>query len=88
MKKKEQKAIALKYDVKTERAPVVVAKGKGRIAEKIIQLAKENKIHLHQDESLANILVQLEVLQEIPEELYQIIAEVFVFIYSLDQKKS
>jgi len=88
MKKKlEQKAVVLKYDHQTEKAPLVVAKGQGRIAEKIIELAKENKLPLHKDESLANILIQLNLMQEIPEELYQVIAEVFAFIYSLDQKR-
>lgn len=86
MEKKKHKAVALKYDSDLNLAPTVVAKGQGRIAEKIIELAKENKVHLHQDESLANILIQLDILQEIPEELYQVIAEVFSFIYQLDTK--
>lgn len=86
MDKKKSKAVALKYDIKKDSAPLVVAKGQGRVAEKIIELAKENKIKLHKDETLANLLLQLEVMQEIPEEIYPIVAEVFAFIYRMDKK--
>jgi len=84
--KKEQKAVALQYDAQINNAPTVIAKGKGRLAEKIIEMAEQKKIHIHHDESLANILLQLDILEEIPSELYQIIAQVFMFIYELDQK--
>lgn len=86
MDKKKSKAVALKYDIKNDSAPVVLAKGQGKIAEKIIELAKENKIKLHKDETLANLLLQLELMQEIPEEIYPVVAEVFAFIYRMDKK--
>lgn len=89
MKEKEQvkKAIALKYETSLQDAPQVVAKGKGVVAQKIIGIAEANKVPLYQDTSLANILTELEMLQEIPEELYKVVAEVFAFIYSLDKAK-
>lgn len=85
-KLKRKKAIALKYDGKLNQAPKVIAKGKGLVAQKIIELAQANNLPLYEDTSLANILVELQLLEEVPQELYQVVAEVFTFIYSLDKK--
>jgi len=84
--KRIQKAVALKYDRASDLAPTVVAKGRGGIAEKIIHLARENDIPLHEDPDLATILEVLELESEIPEELYRAIAEVLVFLYKLNKK--
>ncbi len=80
-------AVALSYH-DTMEAPAVTAKGKGKIAESIIEKAEENQIPIHEDPSLAELLSQLQVSQSIPEELYQAVAEVFAFIYQADKKAS
>jgi flagellar biosynthesis protein len=83
-----QKAIALKYDQDAGKAPLIVAKGMGEIAEQIIQLAEENDIHIHESPELVEVLIRLELGDEIPESLYRAIAEVIAFAYSLKQDQS
>ena len=78
-KKTRKKAIALKYD--GQGAPRVIAKGLDEIANKIIEIADEHDIPLHEDEQLATLLAQLELGDEIPRELYVAIAEVIAFAY-------
>lgn len=78
-----QKAIALKYDNEAGKAPLIVAKGMGEIAEQIIKLAEENDIHIHESPELVEVLIRLELGDEIPESLYRAIAEVIAFAYSL-----
>jgi len=78
-----QKAIALKYDHTAGKAPLIVAKGMGDIAEQIIKLAEENDIHIHESPELVEVLIRLELGDEIPESLYRAIAEVIAFAYSL-----
>jgi flagellar biosynthesis protein len=84
--KQIKKAAALKYDQAKNMAPRVVAKGKGLIAEQIIQVARENDVPLLEDRNLANVLEALELESEIPAELYRAVAEVLVFIYRLNGK--
>jgi len=84
---KPDSAVALKYDIEAGGVPTVVAKGKGLIAEKIIELAKENEVHIHENPELLEILIRLEVGDEIPEALYRAIAEVIAFTYNLKTKK-
>lgn len=81
---KSPKAVALKYDVSKDRAPRVVARGRGAIAEKIIAIAKENHVPLYEDQNLVQILEALELETEIPPELYRAVAEVLAFIYRLN----
>jgi flagellar biosynthesis protein len=78
-----QKAIALKYDHDAGKAPLIVAKGMGEIAEQIIKLAEEHDIHIHESPELVEVLIRLELGDEIPESLYRAIAEVIAFAYSL-----
>ncbi|HIH96844.1 MAG TPA: hypothetical protein HA348_05115 [Thermoplasmata archaeon] len=85
-KKKLKLAVALKYKFAQDNAPSVVAKGKGEIAEKIIEIAKEHNVALYEDPSLVEVLSGLDIKEEIPVELYQIIAEILVFVYELDKK--
>ena len=80
-----QKTAALKYDAQVNSAPVVKAKGMGVIAEKIIQIARENNIPVREDPDLVELLVQLDLEQEIPPELYKVVAEILAFVYSLDR---
>lgn len=82
-----KKAAALKYDPRSnESAPQLVAKGTGNIAERIIQLAKENNISIHEDEALVEVLSKLDLMEEIPPKLYGVIAEILAFIYQAESK--
>lgn len=82
--KEPPKAVALKYDSATDSAPKVVAKGRGKVAEKIIALAREAGVPLMADPNLAQVLEKLEVDMEIPPELYRAVAEVLIFVYRLN----
>ena len=79
------KAVALRYTPEME-APVVVAKGKGVVAQKLIEKAKEHGIPLQEDASLVEVLSKLDIDQKIPPELYQIVAEILTFVYRADQR--
>ncbi len=80
-------AVALKYDPDSLGAPRVTAKGKGLIAEQIIELAQEHDIHIHQSPELLDVLIRLELGDEIPESLYKAIAEIIAFTYRLAEEK-
>ena len=81
-----KKAIALKYQL-TDIAPEISAKGKGKMAEKIIDLAIENGIYIKEDPEIADILYYLDIGQYIPEQLYNVIAGILVTIYNIDNNK-
>jgi len=81
---KTQQAVALSYDGK--HAPKVVASGEGLVADEIIALAKASGVYIHQDPHLSNFLRLLELGEEIPRELYLLIAELIAFVYMLDGK--
>jgi flagellar biosynthesis protein len=81
------KAIALKYKKGHDRAPKVTAKGRGALAERILAVARENNIPIKQDKALLDALYRLEIQEEIPEELYRVIAEVLAFIYRMNRIK-
>ena len=83
---KSPKAVALKYDRKKDNAPRVIAKGRGKIAEKIIEVAKAHNVPLYEDKNLIQILEALDLETEIPPELYRAVAEVLAFIYRLNGK--
>jgi flagellar biosynthesis protein len=86
-KKYIQKAVALKYDRKKDDAPKVAAKGKGKVAEKIIELAKKYDIPIKDDPDLVEVLSSLDINQEIPSEIYAAVAELLAFVYSLNSKR-
>ena len=79
-KPKPQLAIALEYEEGTRQAPVVVAKGRGLIAEQIMAVARENGISIEANPMLAEALSGVELDQSIPHELYQAVAEVIGFV--------
>ncbi len=81
---KQKKAVALKYNKGKDSAPKVVAKGKGYIAEKIIEAARENNVPLYEDKNLSQVLEALDIDTEIPSVLYRAVAEVLAFIYKLN----
>lgn len=78
-----QKAVALQYG-SGDGAPVVVAAGMGYLAEKIVEVAADSGVPIYEDNSLATVLTQLQLGQEIPEELYQAIVEIYVYFLNFD----
>jgi flagellar biosynthesis protein len=87
MKKKviKNSAVALKYRSGTDSAPKVAARGKDKIAEKIIEIAKKHHIYIHEDPDLIEILSTLDINEEIPPDLYVVVAELLAFVYSLNK---
>lgn len=87
--KREQKksAVALSYD-SGDMAPRIVASGRGILADKILDVAKEAQVPVHQDTKLANTLSKLEIGDYIPMELYEVVAEILVFVDRMDRIKS
>lgn len=78
-----KKAVALQYDV-GDGAPVIVASGMGYMAEKIVEVAADSGVPIYEDNSLATILTQLKLGQEVPEELYKAIVEIYVYFLHFD----
>lgn len=84
---KPRSAVGIKYEAKdSQQAPTIVAKGFGDLAEEIIRVAKESGVLVHEDEHLAAFLSRLDLGQEIPKELYYVIAELIAFSYVLQGK--
>jgi len=81
-----KRAVALRYDAQSDAAPRVVAKGDRLLAERIIELAKEHDIHIHEDPDLVALLAKIDVDTFIPEELYRVVAEVLAFVYRLNNR--
>jgi flagellar biosynthesis protein len=81
-----KKAAALRYDTTKERAPRVVAKGEGNIAENIIKIAELHKLPIKKDADLIELLSKVELNKEVPDALYRAVAEVFSFIYKISKK--
>ncbi|WP_026503744.1 EscU/YscU/HrcU family type III secretion system export apparatus switch protein [Butyrivibrio sp. NC3005] len=87
-KEKIKTAVALGYDPNNDNAPKVIASGKGYLADKIIEEAKENNIPLHSDGKLADTLSRLDIGEAIPPELYEVVAEILVFVDAMDKIKA
>lgn len=85
-REKLKTAIALEYNPQ-DGAPKVIASGRGLLAEKIIEKAKEAEVPIHQDDKLADTLSRLEIGDMIPPELYEVVAEILVFVDSMDKLK-
>lgn len=81
-----KKAVALKYDEQKNIAPVIVATGSGHLAEKIIEVANENKVPVYEDNSLASVLSRLELGSNIPIELYEAVVDIYVFFLKYSPK--
>lgn len=86
-KKHIKKAVALKYDRKESGAPKVTAKGKGKVAEKIIELARKHDIPIKDDPDLIEVLSSLDIDEEIPQEIYVAVAELLAFVYSMNARR-
>lgn len=81
-----RKAVALKYNPAEHAAPVVAAKGQGHVAERILELAREHGVPIQEEPSLIEVLSKIDIDQEIPPELYALVAEVLSFIYRTDNR--
>lgn len=83
-----QKAVALSYDDEHNLAPAVVASGSGHLAERMVELAIENGVPVYEDNSLVNVLSQMEVGTEIPPELYQLVVDIYIYFlkYTFPEK--
>lgn len=86
--KRRRKAVALGYDPGKDGAPKVLAKGSGYVADRIIELAKEKGVKFYEDAALVEALSVIDIGQDIPEELYRVVAEILAFIYSIDSRLS
>lgn len=84
--REEKKAVALKYDEGEDIAPKVIAKGKRKVAENILEKAKEHNIPVYKDKKLASQLSNLEIDDNIPQELYEAVAQVLLFITKIDSE--
>ncbi|WP_345979718.1 EscU/YscU/HrcU family type III secretion system export apparatus switch protein [Sulfurimonas sp. HSL3-2] len=80
------KAVALKYDQEKNTAPKVVASGKGELAQRIIQKAKEYNVPIFSNPELASSLIDLDLDKEIPSQLYQAVADVFIWLMKNESK--
>jgi flagellar biosynthesis protein len=86
-KLRKKKAVALQYEPEEDTAPRVIASGEGYLAEKIIEKAAIEDIPVHKDEKLAESLSQIEIGECIPPELYQIVAEIMLYVDHMDKIK-
>lgn len=90
MNKKNEKKIkevaALRYSEDNNKSPEIIALGKGEAAEKILEKAKESNIPVFEDAQLAHTLLKLNIGDEIPPELYEVVAKILVFIGNLDSQ--
>lgn len=85
--KKVKQAVALEYDP-SDNAPRVIAMGRGALADKIIEQAKQADVPVHKDDKLANTLSKLQIGDMIPPELYEVVAEILVFVDGMDKIKA
>jgi len=84
---KPKTAVALSYNP-GDLAPKILATGKGELAERIIEKGKENKVPLYKDNKLADTLSKLEIGDTIPPELYDVVAEILVFVDDMDRLRA
>ena len=85
-RQKRREAVAIKYVPGEQAAPTIIAKGKGVVADRILEIARENGIAVHEDPDLVEALSKLDLRQEIPPDLYKMIAELLMFVYRLNRK--
>lgn len=84
MRKDEKEVVALAYE-EGMTAPKVIAKGRGYVAQNILEQARENHIPVYKDESLATLLNKIEIGDHIPEALYDVVAQILVFVSDMDE---
>lgn len=82
----QKRVVALRYDpLRGDNAPKVVAKGKGRTADQILELARKNSVPVRQDANLVQVLSRLNLDQEIPPEVYQAVAMILAFLHKVNR---
>lgn len=84
----QKQAVALRYDEGAEGAPVVVATGRGAMAERIIEAARQHGIPIQEDAQLVEALAKLDLGEMIPAELYPVVAEVLVFVSKANRERA
>jgi flagellar biosynthesis protein len=80
--------VALRYTPGKDSAPRVVAKGRGYLADRILELARAHNIPVREDKNLVQILSRLDLDQQIPPELYRVVAEILAFVYRVGKQCS
>ncbi|MHB1011354.1 MAG: EscU/YscU/HrcU family type III secretion system export apparatus switch protein [Desulfobacteria bacterium] len=85
MAKRNRQAAALRYAQGKDAAPRLMAKGRGAVADRILEIARRNGIPIREDRELVQVLASLDLYQEIPPDLYKAVAEILVFLYSLNR---
>ena len=78
---KRQTAVALQQQINKRHAPMVTASGRGKVAEKILQIAYENDIKVREDSALAEMLAQIDLDSPIPSEAFVAVAEILTYVY-------
>lgn len=78
-------AAVIKYDEKSGSAPQVVAQGKGQVAQQIIELAKKNHIHMQEDSTLVSNLLDMDLGDNVPPQLYSVMAEILLLIEEMEK---
>lgn len=78
-------AVSLEYDAQKNQAPMVTAKGQGPIADKIISLANQHNIPIKEDPDLVQVLSKVDINQEVPPAVYQVVAELLTFVYQVNE---
>lgn len=82
-----RRAVALHYEPSKNQAPRVSASGRGWLAERILTLARENRVPIVEDANLAQMLGNLSLGEEVPRELYEAIAAIYAFVMEADRRK-
>ncbi|HEV3436224.1 MAG TPA: EscU/YscU/HrcU family type III secretion system export apparatus switch protein [Gemmata sp.] len=85
-KPKQKRAVALRYDPTRDKAPKLVAKGKGRLADQILALARKNYVPVREDPNLVQVLSRLNLDQEIPPQVYKAVAAILTFLYRVNRR--
>lgn len=83
-----KRVVALRYRAEQDRAPRVVAKGSGAVAQALLDVATRNDVKILENESLVDSLMHLEVHDVIPEELYGAVAEILAYVYKSSNESS
>ena len=83
--RQQKRAVALRYDPDRDNAPRVVATGRGRTAEMIVELARKHSVHVRTDPALVSVLSRLKLDQEIPPEVFQAVAAILAFLYRVNR---
>ena len=85
---KKLKAVALKYEPeKIDSAPYIVSKGEGEFAERIVEIAKKHGVIIREDRELVEFLSKLQINEQVPPELYELVSELLSFVYKLDEDR-